>query len=544
MVTPKEKTGHPLRIYWAGLIAIFLVFLIAAGSCNLKNNAHSGRLPDGRLIGTVNHRSNMPFDSNQVASFYGSYPELNKYRKDLLEVYRQNRFMHIWYDSGGIVEFGQTLYSKIRELVVEGVSSKFPYQEKIDGVFENEKDNNLSQTETELMLTNLYLFYAEKVYKGLADTTTTAIGWLLPRKQVSFAALLDSVLPDRELFKRNDSVLFSQYYKLRDVLQQYREIEKKGGWKPIDAIPGKKGYKSGDTGRIILQVKERLLLTGELKHNNGSNLFDNDLMEAVKKFQARNGKTSTGMIGAELVREMNRPVGERISQIIVNMERCRWISPEFAKAKEFIVVNIPSFKLTFVRNGKTELESPVIVGSDVTKTVIFSGMLSYIVFSPYWNLPQSIISKEVRPGMAKNKNYLEKHNMEWNNGQVRQKPGKNNSLGLVKFIFPNSNDIYMHDTPAKSLFARETRAFSHGCIRVGKPRDLALTVLNDDPAWTTKRIDAAMRSGKEYTCVIKHKIPVYIGYFTAWVDRQGNLNFYNDIYQRDNRLASLLKEDK
>ena len=113
MVTPKEKTGHPLRIYWAGLIAIFLVFLIAAGSCNLKNNAHSGRLPDGRLIGTVNHRSNMPFDSNQVASFYGSYPELNKYRKDLLEVYRQNRFMHIWYDSGGIVEFGQTLYSKI-----------------------------------------------------------------------------------------------------------------------------------------------------------------------------------------------------------------------------------------------------------------------------------------------------------------------------------------------------------------------------------------------------------------------------------------------
>jgi len=142
----------------------------------------------------------------------------------------------------------------------------------------------------------------------------------------------------------------------------------------------------------------------------------------------------------------------------------------------------------------------------MNKTVIFSGKMSYIVFSPYWYLPTSIINKEVKPGMAKNKNYLAQHNMEWNNGNVRQKPGKRNSLGLVKFIFPNSNSIYLHDTPSKSLFENETRAYSHGCVRVGKPRDLAINILKEDKNWTPAKIDAAMNAGKENPYVLKKKI--------------------------------------
>ena len=134
------------------------------------------------------------------------------------------------------------------------------------------------------------------------------------------------------------------------------------------------------------------------------------------------------------------------------MERCRWVDPGFDRVKVYIVVNIPSFKLNLFRDGKIELESPVIVGDKVTKTVIFSGIMNQIIFSPYWNVPQSIMEEEVRPGIIKNKNYLINHHMEWNKGQVRQKPGKNNSLGLVKFLFPNSDDIYMHDTTVKILF--------------------------------------------------------------------------------------------
>jgi murein L,D-transpeptidase YcbB/YkuD len=183
---------------------------------------------------------------------------------------------------------------------------------------------------------------------------------------------------------------------------------------------------------------------------------------------------------------------------------------------------------------------PVVVGKSMSKTVIFSGNMSFVVFSPYWNVPPSILKSEVLPGIKKDKNYLAKHNMEWNNGQVRQKPGKNNSLGLVKFIFPNSNNIYLHDSPVKNLYGRDSRAFSHGCVRVQKPRDLAIEVLKSDPEWTPEKIDAAMRAGTEKWVPLKNKIPVNIGYFTAWVNEQGEIHFYEDIYKMDDRLFDIL----
>ncbi len=532
-----KHCSYPLAI-------ILFALLLAGNSCKSGKKERSGNHGDSHLRGVVNHRSNLPFDSNLVAAFYRTYPLVDKYRKEVEIVYRQHHYNQIWYDGKGVVEFGQTLFDKVRELATEGLSSTFPYQDKVAGIFDTDAKDRLTPTETDLMLTNLYLFYAGKVYKGVSDSTTTALGWLLPRKQVSYKALLDSVISDPDLIERNDSILFSQYYKLRDVLKHYRDIEKKGGWNQVDLDPKLKAYKPGDSAHAILQIRERLFITGDIGRNNGSSRYDTELADAVKRYQVRNGYNPGNLIVPKLIREMNVPVSERIKKIIVNMERCRWISPEIARTRTYIVVNIPSFRLNLIRDGKSELVSAVVTGANLTQTVIFSGMMRYIVFSPYWNLPQSIINKEVKPGMAKHKNYLETHNMEWNNGQVRQKPGKNNSLGLVKFIFPNADDIYMHDTPAKSLFARESRAFSHGCIRVAKPRDLAIDILKDDPAWSPAKIDAAMHAGKETTCVLKSKIPVYIGYFTAWVDQQGVVTFYDDIYQRDERLAQLLFDEK
>jgi len=539
-VTEILKNFAVVRKIYIPLIAIGFCLVFAGNSCRSSWKRKSAKGSDIELHGAINHHSHLPFDSNLLITFYRNFPKLDKYEDNVLIVYRQHGFNQIWFDKHGVVEFGQTLYVKVKDLEAEGVSSRFPYDEKIDDVFDNEVENTLSPIETELMLTNLYLFYAGNVYKGLDDSTTTALGWLLPRKQVSYNALLDSVISDPTLINRDDSVLFSQYYKLRDALQKYREIEKKGGWKPIDLDRGNKSYKPGDSATAIGQVRDRLFITGELKHNSKSNKYDSELLIAVTAYQVHNGKIQDVYIGPEIIRSMNVTVGERIKQIIVNMERCRWISPEFAKAREYIVVNIPSYRLNMIRGGKSIFESPVVVGKNTTKTVIFTGMLSYIVFSPYWNLPKSIIDKEVRPGMKKNKNYLASHNMEWNNGQVRQKPGKNNSLGLVKFIFPNSNDIYMHDTPAKSLFEKESRAFSHGCIRVGKPRDFAIEILRNDPSWTPAKIDAAMQAGKESSYSLKNKIPVYIAYLTAWVDPRGELNFYEDIYEKDDLLAELL----
>jgi murein L,D-transpeptidase YcbB/YkuD len=240
------------------------------------------------------------------------------------------------------------------------------------------------------------------------------------------------------------------------------------------------------------------------------------------------------------IQRLNLPLEKYIKTIMVNMERCRWIAPELTKAEQYIIVNIPSFKLIYKKNGKNELESNVFVGETMNETVVFSSNMSHIVFSPYWNIPKSIVESEIKTAISQDKNYLDSHNMEWNKGELRQKPGKNNPLGVVKFIFPNSNNIYLHDTPSKSLFESEYRAYSHGCINV---KELAFLILKNDPDWPIERINAAMIAEKETTYILKKKIPVHIGYFTAWVSDTGEISFYNDIYERDDRLAELIFMD-
>jgi murein L,D-transpeptidase YcbB/YkuD len=207
------------------------------------------------------------------------------------------------------------------------------------------------------------------------------------------------------------------------------------------------------------------------------------------------------------------------------------------------VVNIPSFTLTYFKEGKPVLVSKVVVGKSMNKTAVFSGQMNQIIFSPYWNVPPSILRKEILPAIAKNRNYLAKHDMEWVGNRVRQRPGTQNALGKVKFVFPNSHIIFMHDTPSKSLFDKEQRAFSHGCIRVARPRDLAIEVLRGDKNWPVEKIDAAMNREVEKTYNLKTRIPVYIGYFTAWVDGEGQIHFYDDIYGHDERLSTILLSD-
>jgi murein L,D-transpeptidase YcbB/YkuD len=528
-----------MRRYYILFVIISFGFTFANVSCNSKKE-NKTELVSQEQPQTSFYRSNIIIDSTAIISFYKNYPNLIKYQKETFSLYKNHNFNVIWYDDKGIVEFGNSLYAKYSNIDKEGLKVVFPYQNKLEGIFNDNVENTLSQANTELMITNLYFFYADKVYNGLDSKVTTEMGWLLPRKQISYVSLLDSVMQNSKASLDDKKVLIGQYYKLRDVLVKYREIEKNGGWNPIDLNPNLKSYKPGDSAKAIGQIRERLFVTGDIKSNNKSTIYDKELVDAVNHYQIRNGFKSDDLILPKHIKQMNQPIGERIKQIIVNMERCRWISPEIVNAKEYLLINIPSYNLTFIRDGKVALKSPVVVGKTMNKTVVFSGKMSYIVFSPYWNIPTSIIKKEVKPGMAKNKNYLAQHNMEWNNGNVRQKPGKNNSLGLVKFIFPNSNNIYLHDTPSKNLFENETRAYSHGCVRVGKARELAIDILEDDKNWTPAKIDAAMNLGKENTYVLKNKIPVYIGYFTTWVDDEGVVKFYQDIYDRDDRLAKLI----
>jgi murein L,D-transpeptidase YcbB/YkuD len=282
-----------------------------------------------------------------------------------------------------------------------------------------------------------------------------------------------------------------------------------------------------------------LLVLGDLKEgkDTSSNQYDS-LIPAVMNFQKRHGLKDDGVIGNSMIKELNVPVHKRIEQIMVNMERTRWL-PIDVRGR-YLAVNIPEFVLHAYYDDSLLWNMNVVVGKDVYKTVIFAGKISAIVFSPYWNVTPNILKQEILPGIQKDKSYLEKHHMEMLGNTVRQKPGPWNSLGAVKFLFPNSHNIYLHDTPSKSLFQENKRAFSHGCIRVAEPQKLAMYLLNDNNNWPEDKIAQAMNSRKEQFVAVKEPMPVYITYFTAWVDRQGQLNFREDIYNRDPELADLL----
>ncbi len=473
-------------------------------------------------------------DSIEISSFFETYPEMKNYEKAYQEIYEHYDFHYIWFTEEEMLSHGKSLYQKAKDLKKEGVFTVFPYQKEVDEIYEE----SLNDIDAEFLMTGLYVFYMDHVYKGYDSDIIKDMGWLLPKKELNHTALLDSVLSDDE-WDENDSLMISQYYDMRKELHKYQEIEKEGGWEKIEFVD-EKNLKPEDSSAVILQVRKRLYLTGELENDNEKNIYDEELKKGIYKFQKSHGFNQDAVISKKHLTALSVPVEDYIEKIALNMERLRWIPTQINDAKEFIFVNIPAYDLAYYRDGEIILSSDVVVGDVMTKTVIFAGEMSYLAFSPYWNIPKSIIEKEVKPGMEKDENYLEKRNMEWNDGQVRQKPGKTNSLGLVKFMFPNENNIYLHDTPAKNLFDQENRALSHGCIRVEKARDLAISIMEENKDWTPEKVDSAMNAGKEHIYDLKNEIPVYIGYFTAWVDEEGETNFYEDIYKRDNKLAKLL----
>ncbi|TDW49909.1 murein L,D-transpeptidase YcbB/YkuD [Flavobacterium sp. 270] len=488
--------------------------------------------------------SAVSIDAAAIAAFYKKYPKLKKYQKDVQDIYKNKEYKSIWYDEKNITEFGALLYQKVNVLKDQGIDNIMPYKDEIDEAFNESVTKKPSQLETELLLTNMYVFYASNVYSGVDPATLKKIGWFLPAKTISYSRILDSLIVDSNRLDKDDNLLFSQYYKLQDALKKYRKIETDNLWQKITIDEANyKELKPFDTSSTVKDVRQRLFVVGDLSHDSKSNVYDEELMAGVLNYKKRYGLKLNYTLTKEHIDQLNEPISKRIKTIMLNMERCRWIPTKLAKADRYIMVNIPSFRLIFVKDGKYDLVSDVFVGSRMTETVIFSGDMDRIVFSPYWYVPTSIIQNELKLQMASDKNYLADHNMEWNGGRVRQKPGPKNSLGLVKFMFPNPNDIYLHDTPAKSLFEFEKRIFSHGCINVKEAKGLAYAILKDDPDWPTTKIDLAMNGEKETTCMLKKKIPIYIGYFTAWVQDNGEINFFPDVYDRDTSLDKLLYSD-
>jgi murein L,D-transpeptidase YcbB/YkuD len=511
----------------------FIVFgmLITATSCKKTDNTEvHDHDNDSKVI---------PIDTTKFEAFFTKYPDYKPFKGEIAKLYNKHPH-YIWHEKRGFIEFAEVMYNRVNQIDDEGVPTKIPYKKNLDELFENDGRGERPDVDSELLISSMYFFYAKKALNGLDASKSKQTGWYLPRERTDYVAYLDTLMQDPKLLKKDTGEVFSQYYSLKKGLQKYRDIEKRGGWGTITLPEGTKSLKEGDDSPAIAQLRTRLFAEGYLKNDSKAKKFDSELKEAVALYETNHFREFDGKVGPAIVKELNVPVAQRIKTITVNLERCRWVTPSINTQKEYIAVNVPSYRLRYVRDGKPFLTSNVVVGKELNKTVIFSGQMSYLAFAPYWNIPKSILEKEIKPGIAKNANYLADHNMEWNGNMVRQKPGGQNSLGKVKFMFPNSNNIYLHDTPAKSLFNADDRAFSHGCVRVEKARELAIAITKKDGNWDEKKVDEAMNGDKETNYALKTKIPVYITYFTAWADENGNVAFFDDVYDRDGRLSQLL----
>jgi L,D-transpeptidase YcbB len=264
---------------------------------------------------------------------------------------------------------------------------------------------------------------------------------------------------------------------------------------------------------------------------------------AIRRWQLDHGLIPDGHIGASFVKEYRVSLLSRIRKIVINLMRMRWMPDD--NDKQLILVNIPDYRLHVLDSGAGPTSMNVVVGKAGHNTVLFSGYLDQIVFNPYWNIPPSIVQKEVMPAMSRDDHYLEEHDMQVTGSEkglpvVRQLPGPRNELGRVKFLFPNSFNIYLHDSPHKDLFHQHRRAYSHGCIRVADAPGLAVWLLRNKQGWTKEKINKVIDEGKEKSVWVKRPVAVLICYFTTWVGEDGRLQFRPDIYGHDRRVAQHL----
>lgn len=490
----------------------------------------------------------------------------DNYSKSLEAFYKKRNYSYAWINHSGINEFARNFINLLNQKETNYRNDSLFYNDKLHKLFKILSDDDYAflhkdslSAEFELILTANFFDYATRNWGGISDENLKKTSWFIDRKKLDYENLLDTILNNSIKSISSIEPVYKQYGKLRRYLQKYNDIEKSGEWPVcLDTI---KKLQSGDTSFLISTIKRQLYLLEDLAINDTTILFNNTLEAGVKKFQKRHGLKEDGIITGKTLKELTTPIHNRIHQLLINMERCRWVPIE--QKGDFLAVNIPDFKLFAYRNDSMEWSCNVIVGKSnfENNTVIFNANLEYIVFSPYWNIPKSILIKETLPEIKRNFNYLLKHDMEivnydgkpisataiqWNEYTsnfpytIRQKPGKNNALGLIKFLFPNPYDIYMHDTPEKSLFGETTRTFSHGCIRLENPYQLARFLLRDDTTWTDKKINELMNGGKQTFVKLNKKVPVFIAYFTAWVDRNGQLNFRDDVYHHDDKIKKLL----
>ncbi|GJL57802.1 MAG: hypothetical protein NPIRA03_06590 [Nitrospirales bacterium] len=486
------------------------------------------------------------------------------YRKELSHIYHDRQYDPLWLSpSQQLNAEGQTLLQVLTGAEQLGLnptdydSSELQWLQRTNQLFSEDRPvfrtNVLARLE--VVLSKNLLKILDHVTSGRLSPGPINEKWYLQNERPLLTEIVTQVLASGILTTLESLAgAHEGYQPLLHMLEQYLTIQAKGGWPAI--AEGPLLLKGANSSRVNV-LRKRLAATGDIKEGAIIPKFDQEVQEGVEKFQARHGLSVDGIVGPRTLHTLNIPVESRIEQMLVNLERRRWMPQTLGS--DYIQVNIPDFQLMAYRNGILQLEMPVIVGKPMSQTPIFSDTLEYMVFNPYWNVPMSIVQDEIFPKFQKDPTYLAERkfevvdmdeqpmkfahltseNLQAGTIRIRQKPGPDNALGLVKFMFPNDHAIYLHDTPAEHLFDASERDFSHGCIRVERPTDLAAFLLNNQ--WSREDIVHALESSERRVLNLPQAMPVYILYFTVWVDEDGKLQFRDDPYGHDDQLWAALR---
>lgn len=481
-------------------------------------------------------------------------------------IYDKTGLQPLWVTLDGPGKKAEILLSVLKKSDIDGLVPEHYYVNRITSLWEGKNPEELIELDT--LLTMAFVTYAHDTLEGRAHSEKINPALLVKSENTPIfdaLALIRTALaaPDLDQFLSGLLPPHKYYQDLRAALPHYQELAASGGWVQV---AGGKSIHPGEQNSRIPAIRKRLQIEGFFSATiTDDPVYDEELVQAVIQFQMRHGLTGDGVIGKSTIAAMNISAEKKVRQIIINLERWRWEAHDLGR--KYVLVDIAGFTLEAIEDNAVVLEMPVVVGTQNHETPVFSDQIQYIELHPYWNIPAKIARDEMLGELQKNGHYLSTNHIRlfsdrssearelnplainWKQmspqkmGQfkLRQDPGKWNALGAIKIVFPNSFNVYMHDTPAQSLFKRSNRAFSHGCIRLSNPVQLAEFLLGGaEKGWPAERLHKAIDAGKRTIINLPTPLPVHITYQTVKSDQDGAISFYSDIYNRDQQLEEIL----
>ena len=479
------------------------------------------------------------------------------YPAELAAIYAEHNNTLLWSNRARQLE----LFDIFQESEKHGLNIALFHEAGIVELFDKPINDKNAQLQLDLLFSDAFLRYIDVINNGLLDPKEFYKIWNLPPKEGDITVMFEeAVILKDDKFQHYVEHLAPQHFiyeNTQKALEHYTDLQNEIDIYPV--IHWEKRVKLGSDTPVVTEIAHRLYLEGDLKNDLHTTLFGKALDKAVKHYQDRHGLKPDGIIGKTTAHFFKTSIQEQIDKLAINLERARWVLHHLNK--EYVIVNISSYRLYYIKDGEYQFTTPVIVGKKMHETPIFAGKMRYIVYNPTWTVPHSIAVKELLHKAQTRENYMDKFNLElldykhhlvdhhdinfhdYNEHDFpyifRQKPGNHNALGRIKFLFPNKQAIYLHDTPGKTLFSKDKREFSHGCIRVKNPYKLSESILKNQKMWNknVKNLEGdKIEEMLTTTITLKHSIEVLLMYWSAAADRDGNAYFYEDHYHLDPTL--------